>query len=134
MTGQEYGVERVAIQVVLEVDPTVFRAADLAADVTDYLVEVLGVCQMAAAGNLEALVVRPMTGAAAKRALRDRPTAESVAPCPGAGRAWQPGTGVPMCPVCRRGYRSIGVSQRPRKGGKVPAHTRPTPPAEGDRS
>jgi hypothetical protein len=71
MTGQEYGVERVAIQVVLEVDPTVFRAADLAADVTDYLVEVLGVCQMAAAGNLEALVVRPMTGAAAQRALRE---------------------------------------------------------------
>lgn len=52
--------------------------------------------------------------------------------CVGSGRGWGIGTGAPICPVCLRGPRSLGVP-RParRKGGgrftgTTPVHERRT--------
>lgn len=42
--------------------------------------------------------------------------------CSGAGGKWR--TGAPICPVCHRGYRSLGITSRPRIGqGSIPPHT-----------
>jgi hypothetical protein len=47
--------------------------------------------------------------------------------CPGAGRVWMGGTNSPICPVCHRGWRSLGLTRRPQLGHAttpVPNHER----------
>lgn len=62
----------------------------------------------------------PSTDAPARNAAPDSTS------CAGTGRAWTTGTGNPMCPVCRRGWRSLQVAVRPARGkGTVPSHTPP---------
>lgn len=57
--------------------------------------------------------------------------------CPGSGTRWIGGTGSPICRVCHRGWRTLGVAKRPRFGfdasrrgahfiGTVPSHDRLT--------
>lgn len=46
--------------------------------------------------------------------------------CKGSGRRWGSGTGAPICRVCRRGPRSLGVAapvlRLGRWTGRVPDH------------
>lgn len=49
--------------------------------------------------------------------------------CQGAGRRWMSGTGNPLCPVCHRGWRALGLTRRPKVGNHdflVPDHERRT--------
>lgn len=49
--------------------------------------------------------------------------------CPGSTRRWATGTGSPICPACRTGYRTFGATRPKRRDGQyvgtVPAHPLP---------
>lgn len=56
-------------------------------------------------------------------------TVPSGASCLGTGRRWMGGTNSPICPVCHRGWRSLGITRRPPIGkasALVPSHERRT--------
>lgn len=51
-------------------------------------------------------------------------------PCPGSGRKWTGGTGLPICPTCHRGPIALfGMTQKQKRAVRkgrdvVPAHER----------
>lgn len=46
--------------------------------------------------------------------------------CSGSFGRWVTGTVLPVCPVCHRSYRALGVPE-PRRGDVVPRHDRRKP-------
>lgn len=49
--------------------------------------------------------------------------------CPGSGHKWGSGTGIPICPTCKRGPRGLGVKppilRMGKWTGRVPTHGMP---------